>query len=386
MSRKTQWRRWLILAGTLLLAGALGLLIPWLMRGSELLAARWTQRWWLLLLGAVPFVLWRGTIGEDRRTPRLLVGSVSALKSGPGGWRVRLRDVPGVLRAVALGFFVVALARPINTLRPENLDESGIDLMVVLDLSGSMQAVMENVPQDLIPLMNRPMPDIPPTRLDGAKAVIRDFISRRKTDRIGVIVFGKEAFVLSPPTLDYQLLDLLVSKMDLKVIDGNGTAIGDAVGTAAARLRRSVAKSKAIILLTDGDNNAGRIAPEYAAELANKVSSKIFTIQIGDGAKASVFTGFDLLRHPMFTHNLEFPVNPVLLQNLAKKTGGSAYVATDVSALQASFHDVLNKLEKSRFEASVARYEELFPVILLPGVLLLTLEVLLRAWSLRRFP
>ena len=386
MKGKTQWRRWLILVGTLVVALTIGLLIPWLMRGSELLAARWTQRWWLLMLAALPFVLWRGTVGEDRRTPRLLVGTVSALVSGPSGWRVQLRDVPGVLRAVALGFFVVALARPINTLRPENLDESGIDLMLVLDLSGSMQAVMENVPPDLIPLMNRQMPDIPPTRLDGAKAVIRDFISRRKTDRIGVIIFGKEAFVLSPPTLDYQLLDLLVSKMDLKVIDGNGTAIGDAVGTAAARLRRSAAKSKAIILLTDGDNNAGRIAPEYAADLANKVSSKIFTIQIGDGARASVFTGFDLLRHPMFTHNLEFPVNPTLLQNLAKKTGGSAYVATDVKALQASFHDVLNKLEKSRFEASVARYEELFPVLLLPGLLLLSLEVILRAFSLRRFP
>ncbi len=386
MSGKTQWRRWLILVGTLFCALAFGLAIPWLMRDSELLSARWTQRWWLLLLAAVPFVLWRGTVGEDRRTPRLLVGTVKALLTGPSGWRVKFRDVPGVLRAVALGFFIVALARPINTLRPENLDETGIDLMLVLDLSGSMQAVMENVPPDLVPLMNRPMPDIPPTRLDGAKAVVRDFISRRKTDRIGVIVFGKEAFVLSPPTLDYQLLDLLVSKMDLKVIDGNGTAIGDAVGTAAARLRRSAAKSKAIILLTDGDNNAGRIAPEYAADLANKVSAKIFTIQIGDGARASVFTGFDLLRHPMFTHNLEFPVNPALLQGLSKKTGGSSYVATDVKALQASFHDVLNKLEKSRFEASVGRFEELFPVILLPGVLLLSLEVILRAFSMRRFP
>lgn len=386
MSRKTQWRRWLFLTVTLLVTVGVGLAILWLMRGSELLVARWTQRWWLLLLALIPFVLWRGTFGEDRRTPRLLVGTLSALATAPSSWRVRLRDVPGVLRAVALGFFIVALARPINTLRPENLDESGIDLMLVLDLSGSMRAVMENVPPDLIPLMNRPNPDIPPTRLDGAKAVIRDFISRRKTDRIGVIVFGKEAFVLSPPTLDYQLLDLLVSRMDLDVIDGNGTAIGDAVGTAAARLRRSAAKSKAIILLTDGDSNAGRIAPEYSADLANKVSSKIFTIQIGDGTKASVFTGFDLRRHPMFTHNLEFPVNPGLLQNLAKKTGGSAYVATDVKALQASFHDVLNKLEKSRFEASVGRYEELFPVILLPGILLLSLEVMLRAGSLRRFP
>lgn len=385
MSKKTQWRRWLILTGTLAGAVAIGAAIPWLMRGNELLAARWTYPGWLLLLVALPFVLWRGTIGEDRRTPRLLVGTISALKSGPSGWRVHLRDVPGVLRAVALGFFIVALARPINTLRPESLDDSGIDLMLVLDLSGSMQAIMENVPPDLLPLMNRDLPDIPPNRLDSAKAVIRDFISRRKTDRIGVIIFGKEAFVLSPPTLDYQLLDMLVSKMSLKVIDGAGTAIGDAIGTAAARLRRSNAKSKAIILLTDGDNNAGRIAPEYSAELANKVSAKIFTVQIGNGSKVSVFTGYDLFHHPAFAQ-AEYPVNPELLENLSKKTAGASYVATDVKALQASFHDVLNKLEKSKFEASVARYEELFPVILLPGVILLTLEVLLRAFSLRRFP
>lgn len=384
MTRAASIRRWLVLVATLLIAVGFGVLVPWFMRGSELLAARWTQRYWLLLLVVVPFALWRGTLGDDRRTPRLLLGTVAALRHGPSGMRVLLRDVPGVLRAVALGFFILALARPINTLRPENLDDSGIDLMLVLDLSGSMKAVMENVPRDLLPLMNRQAPDIPPTRLDAAKAVIRDFIGRRRTDRIGVIVFGKQAFVLSPPTLDYQLLDLLVSKMELEVIDGNGTAIGDAVGTAAARLRRSSAKSKAIILLTDGDNNSGRIAPEYSAELANKVSAKIFTVQIGDGSPARVYIGRRMLG-PSF-QPVEFPVNPELLKQLADKTGGSAYVATDVQALQASFHDVLNKLEKSRFEASVARYEELFPVLLLPGVLLLSIEVLLRAWSLRRFP
>jgi Ca-activated chloride channel family protein len=384
MMRATTLRRWLVLIGALLLAVLIGLLYPWIARGEELLAARWTQRYWLLLLVLLPLVLWRGTLGEDRRTPRLLLGTVAGLRHGPSGLRVTLRDVPGVLRTVALAFFILALGRPINTLRPENLEDSGIDQMLVLDLSGSMKAVMENVPHDLLPLMSRQSPDAPPTRLDAAKAVIRDFISRRKTDRICVIVFGKDAFVLSPPTLDYQLLDLMVSKMELEVIDGNGTAIGDAVGTAAARLRRSSAKSKAIILLTDGDNNAGRISPEYAADLANKVSAKIFTVQIGDGSMARVYVGRRMLG-PSF-QNVEFPVNPELLKKLAEKTGGSSYVATDVQALQASFHDVLNKLEKSRFEASVARYEELFPVLLLPGVLLLAIEVLLRAWSLRRFP
>ena len=118
-------------------------------------------------------------------------------------------------------------------------------------------------------------------RLDTAKLVIQDFIGRRRTDRIGVVVFGKSAFVLSPPTLDYHLLSQLVAKMTLNVIDGNATAIGDAVGTAVARLRRSDAQSKVIILLTDGDSNAGMIAPDYATHLAKEQGAKVYTIQIG---------------------------------------------------------------------------------------------------------
>ncbi len=137
-------------------------------------------------------------------------------------------------------------------------------------------------------------------RIDAAKAVLRDFISRRKTDRIGVVVFGSSAYVLSPPTLDYHLLDALVSRMDINLIDPNGTAIGDAIGTAAARLRRSDAKSKAVILLTDGDNNGGKLAPEHAAHLANKVGAKLYSIQIGQGEEAEVQDGHDIFGQPRY--------------------------------------------------------------------------------------
>lgn len=290
-----------------------------------------------------------------------------------------------MLRAIGLTLAVLAMARPVNTLSPQTADEKGIDIVLVLDLSGSMQAVMDNLPPDLKKYTSRRDSRIRPTRLDAAKAVIRDFISRRKTDRIGVVVFGKEAYVLSPPTLDYHLLDALVSRMELKLIDGSATAIGDAVGVSVARLRNSHAASKAVILLTDGDNNSGAISPEYAAHLANVVGAKLFTIQIGDGDEAEVQDGFDLFGQPRYV-TVPFPVNPELLKDLAQKTGGETYVATDAKALEASFHDVLDKLEKTRFEANVASFEDLYRFFLLPAVLLLALDALLRALVLRRFP
>jgi Ca-activated chloride channel family protein len=286
-----------------------------------------------------------------------------------------------VVRAVAIALLALAMARPVSTSRPDTENESGIDIVLVLDLSGSMRAVFDAPPgaQRLGPIGARA------TRLDTAKDVIRDFISRRKTDRIGVVVFGKSAYVLSPPTLDYHLLDLLVDKMSLEVIDGTATAIGDAVGVAVARLRRSDARSKAVVLLTDGDSNAGSIAPEYAGHLATVIGAKIYTIQIGNGDEVEVQDGVDLFGQAHYAR-ARFPVNPALLKKLAADTGGEAYVATDARALTASMHDVLNRLEKTRFEASTASFEDLFPLLLLPGVALVALDALLRAWVMRRFP
>lgn len=380
------WRlttRLLILAGLQLavLVGALA--YPLAVRGWTWLDVTWRHPYALLLLLLVPFVLWRGTFGEDARVPRLQMGTIHPLARGPQGWRARLRDLPGILRATAMAMLAIALAQPISLMRPESTDELGIDIVLVLDLSGSMRAVMDapasELPKRVNPKGSRPV------RLDVAKLVVQDFIARRKSDRIGVVVFGKAAYVLSPPTLDYQLLDTLVGKMTLDVIDGTATAIGDALGVAVARLRRSDARSKAVVLLTDGDSNAGAIAPEYAAHLATVVGCRVYTIQIGNGDVVDVQDGVDLFGHPRYVQR-RFPVNPELLRKIATTTGGEAYVATDAKDLKESMHDVLNALEKTRFEATQATYEDLFVLILLPGVLLVALDALGRAWLLRRFP
>jgi Ca-activated chloride channel family protein len=369
----------------LLIALACGALYPALSKGPEFGNAEWQNPWFLLALLVVPWLLWRGTYGEDARRPRLLLGSVKGFSGGPVGVRVWLRDVPGVLRAAGFGLLVLALARPLNAVVPTSSEEEGIDLVMVLDLSGSMRAVIDNFPEDLARLAPSRERGLRPTRLDAAKATIRDFISRRKTDRIGVVVFGKSAYVLSPPTLDYQLLDSLVSFLRLDLIDESRTAIGDGLGVAMARLRRSQAISKAVVLLTDGDNNAGEVSPEYAAHLATVVGARVFTIQIGTGDKAEVHDGFDLFGQPRYVTR-EYPVNAALLEKIANETGGQAYVATDAASLQAHLHDVLDKLEKSKFEAHVATFEDLYRYLLLPGVVLLALDALARALVLRRFP
>jgi Ca-activated chloride channel family protein len=374
-------RRYALLGLYVLFAVAVGLAWPLGARGGDWLQVSFQQRWALLLLPLAPAVLWRSTLGADARLPRLLLGTTAPFQRGPRGPRAWLRDLPGAFRGVALAMLVLAMARPVSLLRPSETSESGIDIVLVLDLSGSMKAVMDGQPAGAA----RPTKGKRPTRLDVAKDVIRDFISRRKTDRIGAVVFGRSAYVLAPPTLDYQLLDTLVSRIELDMIDSTGTAIGDALGVGAARLRRSNARSKAVVLLTDGDSNAGSVAPEYGAHLAQSVGAKVYTIQIGSGDDVDVQDGVDIFGQPKFVR-AHFPVNPELLRKIAQSTGGDAYVATDADALRKSMHDVLDKLEKTRFEAQLASFEDLFPLLLLPGTLLLALDALLRSWLLRRFP
>jgi Ca-activated chloride channel family protein len=385
MSARSKTGRLVLLVVFTVLVLAAGAAYPLLEKGTLWRSATWEHPLFLIALVVVPFVFHRGTFGQDVRLPRLRLGTLSPLTTGPAGARVWLRDLPGVLRAAALAFLVVAMARPVSSVQPDTSEEEGIDAVLVLDLSGSMEAVLENLPPDIADLAPPKQRGLRPTRLDGAKAVIRDFISRRKTDRIGVVVFGKAAYVLSPPTLDYRLLDTLVSRMELNLIDGSATAIGDALGVAVARLRRSHAASKAIVLLTDGDNNAGQLSPEYATHLASVVGAKVYTVQIGSGDVSQALDGFDLFGQPHYVTK-SYPTNPELLRKIAQQTGGRTYVATDARALQASLHDVLNQLEKTKFESTVASFEDLYRYLLLPGVLLVAIEAFLRSFVLRRFP
>lgn len=376
-----------VVMGTLA-ALVLGAIYPAFARGN----AWWSATTWIPIwaVGAVavvvaPVVVWQMTLARDARTPTLRLPTIAPLASGPRGLRANLRDVPGMLRGAALVLALLALARPQNVLRGEESDERGIDIVIVLDLSGSMRALMDVEAASDKDLKRGAPPVKRLTRLETAKEVILDFVSRRRNDRIGVVVFGRAAYVLSPPTLDKSLLGSLVSKMELDLIDGNGTAIGDAVGTAVARLRRSSARSKAVILLTDGDSNAGAIAPDYAAHLAQTQAVKVYPIQIGNGDDVDVQQGTDLFGQPHYVR-AHFPVNPELLKRMADKTGGEAFIATDRRGLEQSMHAILDRLEKTRFEARSATTEDLFPFLLLPAVALIALEALVRLFVVRRFP
>jgi Ca-activated chloride channel family protein len=384
MRPRKVWRIVGLVGGTLAVAAA-SLVYPLLAKGFAVWRqAEWQWIWALFGLVLVPPLWWWCTFGQDARRPRMRVGTLSPLVRSPRGWRVRLRDVPGILRPIAIALMFAALARPVQALSDVTGEEEGIDIVVVIDLSGSMQAVLDADPKQL-PREFRPPPNQRLTRLDTAKLVVQDFIERRQTDRIGVVVFGKSPYVLSPPTLDYQLLSKLVAGLRLGVVDGSKTAIGDGLGTAVSRMRRSDALSKVIILLTDGDNNAGRMSPDFATEAAVQHGAKVYTVQIGDSSEVEVFSGHGPFGQPIYRRQ-RYPTNPELLQKIAQRTGGTAFIATDAQGLRQSFHQILDQLEKTRFEASIAHYEDLFPYLLWPAVLLVGIEALLRALLLRRFP
>jgi Ca-activated chloride channel family protein len=403
-----RWVRGALVAVGTLATLALALVVPVVARGDAWRSATWTV-WpgplgahpstedalgWLLRAGsctllvlalvAVPYLVWRMTLGADARVPRLGVSTVAPLALGPRGWRTPLRDVPGMLRGAALVMAVLALGRPQSVLRGESEEEKGIDIVLVLDLSQSMAAVMD-APADATPGPRARNARRRPTRVDVAKDVLVDFVRRRKTDRIGVVVFAKQAFVLSPPTLDYGLITGLVSRIELGVIDSSKTAIGDAVGTAVARMRRSDARSKAVVLLTDGDSNEGVISPEYSAHLARKEGVRVYTVQIGNGDDVDVQTGTDLFGQPVYERT-HYPVNPELLRSMSHETGGESFIATDKPGLEKSMHAILDHLEKTRFEAQASTMEDLFPLLLVPAAILVALEALTRLVLVRRFP
>ncbi len=301
-------------------------------------------------------------------TARLMVSQGKAFARMPRTLASRLVNLPPALRIVALGVTGLALARPQRIDQPDALELSGIDIVLTLDLSGSMRAA-----------------DLQPSRIEAAKEVVRDFIQRRRSDRIGIVVFGREAFTLVPPTLDYTVLQNAVSALNLDMIDGSGTAIGDGLGTALNRLRRSDARSKVVVLLTDGANNAGHIDPHEAAQLAAALHVKVYTILVGTSDEAPVQTGIDIAGRPVFA-TAHFPVDPALLDEIARTTQGQFFRAVDRASLERSFHTILDHLERSKLADAGARYGELYPPLALLAIGLLLVEATLASTRLRRFP
>ena len=327
------------------------------------------ERVWAALLfpAGLLAMLARGLI-HRHAAPRLLISRTLALGVAPRGVRLWISESLTGLRVTALTLMVFALMGPQSIHARSRAEVEGIDIVLSLDLSLSMQAA-----------------DIEPSRFAATKVVVDDFISRRPNDRIGAVVFGREAYTLLPLTTDQQALRTMIQELQLGTIDGRGTAIGNAVAVSLNRLRRSNAKSKVIILLTDGDSNSGNVSPDQAAEFARTMKVKIFTILMGQSGDAPIQRGLDLFGRPLWDRG-NFPVNPELLRNVATETGGEYFQVSDRESLVRSFHTILDRLEKSEIEDPGRVYAELFPAFIWPAFALMGLEILAGMLLFRRWP
>ncbi|MCS6799408.1 MAG: VWA domain-containing protein [Myxococcota bacterium] len=329
---------------------------------------RWQRPWAALLAAGGLLVLVARGWALRLQVPRLAVSVGSELAALPRGWRGRLSALPGAMRALAVALLGVALAGPEAVHARRDARVEGIDIMLVLDLSLSMQAA-----------------DVRPDRFRAARDVVRDFIARRPNDRIGAVVFGRDAFTLMPLTTDRDALSTAIAELELGMIDGRGTAIGNGVGTALNRLRDSRAKSRVVVLLTDGDNNAGNVSPEQAAELARAMGVRLYTVLMGATDRAPVQVGVDLFGEPLLDRG-EFPVNPALLRTMAERTGGQAFQIVDRRGLEDAFHRILDALDRAVLQESGRLGVDLYGLLAWPALVLVVLEALLGLFVLRRWP
>ena len=336
----------------------------WLSAGGMLF---FENPWFLLGLLGVPLVV-AASLMEKKRVGRVRFPLLRVLASSGTGWKARLIPVSVGLKALAIALLSVAMARPMDRAIRTETETQGIDIVLTLDVSLSMKTG-----------------DLEPSRLEAAKAVIADFIQRRKNDRIGAVIFAENAYTLCPLTLDYSILANMIREIKLGVISGNATAIGDAVSRSINRLRKSDAKSKTIILLTDGTSNAGNISPEQAALFAQTLGIKIYTVLMGKQDKGSVSTGLDFFGQAIMGQQAA-PINRELLVKMSEDTGGSFFEAGDRKGLESSFHSILDALEKSRIQDMDVKPAEVFTDYLRPALALLFLDLFLVLIVLRRTP
>jgi Ca-activated chloride channel family protein len=331
---------------------------------------RFQDPWWLLAALAGPLVVATALLRE--RQGRALVFPGVARLRGLRSWRTRLRHLPPVLAALGLMTGALALARPQHGTLKEEVTTRGVDIVVALDISGSMAA------QDFQPK----------NRIAVAKEVVSEFVRRRTSDRIGLVIFAAKSLTKSPPTTDTAVLLRQLEDVRLDMLP-DGTAIGSGLATALTRLRRSQAKSRVIVLVTDGSNNAGEIAPLTAADLARAMEVRVYTIGVGRGGEVPMpvrardpVTG-DVREYTVMT---EVEIDEELLKAIAERTGGEFFRATDSGSLRRIF-DRIDKLEKSEIKMSAyRRYREWFPPVLVAAAALLAAAGLVWAGGLRVAP
>jgi Ca-activated chloride channel family protein len=321
--------------------------------------------WVLYFLLIIPLMIaWYIFRGMKVQTS-VKYSSLNIFKDIPSTLREKLRHIPFAVRVLAIGLLIIALARPQSFSSGENVTTEGIDIAMVLDISGSMLAE-----------------DLKPNRLEAAKNVIDDFIKGRISDRIGLVVFSRDAFTQCPLTIDYNVLRNLLLQIHSGMIE-DGTAIVNAIANGINRLKYSNAKSKIIILVTDGVNNSGEVDPISAAEMAKVFGIRVYTIGVGTRGEAPypVQTPFGV-RYQM----MPVEIDEAVLQKISDLTDGQYFRATNTQALK-EIYDKIDKMEKTKIEiTSYKNASEKYHSWLWLGLILLLVEMGLSKTILRKLP
>lgn len=321
----------------------------------------WVLSFLLVIPVLIAWYIWKGR----KKQAAITYSSLKAVEKIKPTLRERLVHLPFAIRMLAILFLIIALARPQNFSAGQSVNTEGIDIAMVLDISGSMLAE-----------------DFKPNRLDAAKNVIDNFVSARTTDRIGLVIFSREAFTQCPLTIDYSVLRNLLGDIKTGMIE-DGTAIGNGIANGLNRLKDSDAESRVIILLTDGVNNAGEVDPISAAEIASTFGIRIYTIGVGTRGEAPY-----PVQTPFGTRYQMVPVeiDEVILKKIADLTGGEYFRATNNKALE-EIYNKIDKMEKTKIEiTSFRNAKELFAGWLGFGFALLLLELFTSKTILRKLP
>jgi Ca-activated chloride channel family protein len=323
---------------------------------------------YLFLLLIIPLLAWYHWQRRHRLSGKIRYSTLRHMKKLPLTWRQRARRNAFVLRLLIISLIILGIARPQSGTQKQEITTEGIDIMMVLDVSTSMLA------EDFKPK----------NRIEAAKEVAKEFVLGRNNDRIGLVVFAGEAFTQCPLTLDYGVLTELLEKIQVAPQEWDGTAIGSGIATSVMRLRDSKAKSKVIILLTDGRNNAGEIDPLTAAQVAETYDMRVYTI--GAGTRGSALYPVD---DPLFGRryvSMAVEIDENLLQRIADQTSGKYFRATDTEKLRQIYQEI-NEMEKTKIQVKeFTKYKELFVNYAGTGLVLLLLEIFLLNTVLRKLP
>jgi Ca-activated chloride channel family protein len=330
---------------------------------------RLASPWWLLLVALVP-LLWRARDARARQ-PAVRFPSLDVLRSVARGDDRLRRLVLGALRSGVVVLIAFAMARPQAGSAATAVHREGVDVVLAVDVSGSMLAEDFELPSGRA------------SRLDVVKSVVNDFVAARAEDRVGLVLFGARAYTQCPLTLDHGWLRQNLERAQVGMIE-DGTAIGAGIATAVNRLRASTAKSKFVVLLTDGQQNAGRITPQTAAEAAAALGIKVYTVGAGTRGMAP-FPVRDLFGNKVY-RPVQVDVDEETLKKVATTTGARYFRATDTQTLREIYGEI-DKAEKTSFEApEYADYRELYPWLLWPALALFCAELVLADTRLRKIP